>query len=116
MAKIEPLVTSTKDLTDGMVALLSGEIDYSRAPDLRRQLMAIVAQKKPVRLVLDLSAVPYMDSSGVATLIELLQAQRRAKGRLILCNLQPKVRGIFEIARLTTVFEIAASAANAEKA
>jgi anti-sigma B factor antagonist len=71
---------------------------------------------KPARLVLDLSRVPFMDSSGVATLIEALQLQRRAGSKLVLHGLQPKVRGIFEIARLDTVFTIVDGADAAQKA
>ena len=65
------------------------------------------------RLVIDLSAVPFMDSSGVATLVEALQVQRRGSNKLVLCGLQPKVRSIFEIARLDMVFAIADDASAA---
>jgi len=60
--------------------------------------------------------VPYMDSSGVATLVEAMQTARRTGGRLILCSMQAKVRSIFEIARLDTVFTIVASADEGLKA
>ncbi len=116
MAKAEILVSETQDLPDGVVAGLYGEIDFGRSPALRQQLMAVLQQKKPARLVLDLTAVPYMDSSGVATLIEILQAQRRLGARLVLFGLQPKVRGIFEIARLNSVFTIAGDVESAKKA
>jgi anti-sigma B factor antagonist len=82
-----------------------GEIDLSRAPSLRVQLNAIQA-RKPSRLIIDLGGVPYMDSSGVATLVEAMQNARRTGGKLILCAMQEKVRSIFEIARLDMVFKI----------
>ena len=75
--------------------------------------MAIL-KNKPAKLVLDLSGVPYMDSSGVATLVEALQTQRKAGNKLVLCSLQPKVRGIFEIARLNMVFDIVSDSAAAK--
>lgn len=105
MGKQDLLINSTQTLQDGLMACLQGEIDFSRSPGLRSELMALL-QKKPGKLVLDLSGVPYMDSSGVATLVEALQVQRKAGARLVLCCLQPKVRGIFEIARLNMVFTI----------
>ena len=63
----------------------------------------------PGRLVIDLSEVPYMDSSGVATLVEAMQVARRRNQKLILCSPQEKVKAIFEIARLDMVFKIVGS-------
>lgn len=82
-----------------------GEIDLGRSPSLRQQLSEAMTGDFE-RIVIDLSEVPYMDSSGVATLVEAMQISRRAGSKLILCGLQEKVRSIFEIARLDTVFTI----------
>lgn len=116
MSKTDSTFAGTQDLPDGVVATLAGEIDYSRSPGLRNKLLELITTRKPARLVLDLSKVPYMDSSGVATLVELFQAQRRANSKLVLFGLQPKVKGIFEIARLNTVFSIAPDLEAAKKA
>jgi anti-sigma B factor antagonist len=89
-----------------------GEIDLSRAPALRHRLSE-VQRGRPGRLIIDLSHVPYMDSSGVATLVEAMQVARRAGGRLVLCALQERVRSIFEIARLDMIFTIVGSPADA---
>lgn len=93
---------------EGALVAPVGEIDLGRAPAFREQLAA-VQQKKPRRLVVDLGQVPYMDSSGVATLVEAMQTARRSGSVLVLCNLQTRVRSIFEIARLDTVFRIVAT-------
>jgi anti-sigma B factor antagonist len=98
-------ISPVQRLEDGLAVGLHGDVDYSRSPEVRQQLLALLEQK-PSRLVVDLTGVPYMDSSGVATLVEALQVQRRRGGKLVLCGLQPKVRGIFDIARLSTVFAI----------
>ncbi len=91
---------------DGAVVVTpEGDIDLSRSPGLRTTLREAQA-KKPTRLVVDLSAVDYMDSSGVATLVEALQIARRSNTKMILCGLKERVRSIFEIARLDTVFTI----------
>jgi anti-sigma B factor antagonist len=90
-----------------VVASPVGEIDLARSPSLRTHLAEILAEK-PTRLIIDLAQVPYMDSSGVATLVEALQ-QSRSKGcTLVLAGMQDRVRSVFEIARLDTVFAIAA--------
>ncbi|MBI1367271.1 MAG: anti-sigma factor antagonist [Planctomycetes bacterium] len=107
------IITKKEPLPDGVCVALSGEIDLSRSPELRTGLIEIVGAK-PARLVVDMTAVPYMDSSGVATLVETLQRQRKNQGKMILCGLQPKVRSIFEIARLDMVFTIVDTVENAK--
>ena len=58
------------------------------------------------RIVVDLSGVPYMDSSGVASLVKLLARIRKTGIELRLCGLTDRVRSIFEITRLDSVFQI----------
>jgi len=82
-----------------------GFIDLSRSPILRSAL-AEVHRERPARVIVDLSQVDYMDSSGVATFVESLQIARSSNIRLVLCRMQERVRSIFEIARLDMVFTI----------
>ncbi|MFM7809154.1 MAG: STAS domain-containing protein, partial [Planctomycetota bacterium] len=49
---------------------------------------------------------PYMDSSGLATMVEALQNARKAQMPLRLCGLTPRVKSILEIACLNTVFSL----------
>lgn len=109
------MISGVETLSDGMLVQVSGDIDYSRSPELRVELLKLLHQS-PRRVIVDLTAVPYMDSSGVATLVEALQVQRKQSGKLVLCGLQPKVKGIFEIARLNMVFTITADAQTARTA
>lgn len=88
-----------------VVASPVGEIDLARSPSLRNHLAEILAGK-PARLIIDLAQVPYMDSSGVATLVEALQQSRAKSCTLVLASMQDRVRSVFEIARLDTVFTI----------
>jgi anti-sigma B factor antagonist len=104
----------TTSIADGVVLRPQGEIDLSRAPEFRQAIGRAQGQK-PSRLIIDLSDVPYMDSSGVATLVEAMQTARRTDGRLILCGLQERVQSIFEIARLDIVFTIVESCEEAER-
>jgi len=92
-------------VNDSIIVCPMGEIDLGRSPSLRQQLTQAMSESYD-RLVIDLSEVPYMDSSGVATLVEAMQQSRRSGSKLVLCGLQDKVRSIFEIARLDTVFTI----------
>lgn len=89
------------------VVLPSGEIDLNASPILRQELKRILTSR-PQTLIVNLAGVAYMDSSGVATLVEAMQIARKNSTRLVLCGMQDKVRSIFEIARLETVFTIVA--------
>lgn len=96
----------TTPADQAVVLQVTGDVDFSNSPELRQALLSVL-QPGPARLIVDLAGVSYMDSSGVATLVEALQVQRRHGRQVVLCGLQPKVKGIFEIARLNMVFTIA---------
>lgn len=82
-----------------------GSVTIAQSPKLREKLQAIINEGAP-SIVLDLGRVSFMDSSGVATLIEALQNCRSEHIPFSLCALQVRVKSIFEIARLDTVFTI----------
>ncbi len=84
---------------------LEGEIDLHVSPRVAASLGAMIDQK-PQRLVVDLSRVSYIDSSGLAVLIKAMQNVEAYGGKFILAGLQDNVRPIFEIARLDLVFLI----------
>lgn len=87
------------------ILALDGEIDLHRSPEIKDLLRPLVQRKAP-RILLDLSDVTYMDSSGLAVVIEALQSVLAYGGKFGLFGLQESVRSIFEIARLDQVFEI----------
>jgi anti-sigma B factor antagonist len=80
-----------------------GPIDLHVAPELRAELRAIV-DKKPKRLVVDLSKVPYIDSSGLAVLIGAMQSLESEGGVFMLAGARETVRLILESARLDQYF------------
>lgn len=84
---------------------VAGEIDLNTSSAFQQDLLELL-DKSPERIVVNLSGVSYMDSSGVASLVKLLSRVRRAKGSLFLCGLTDRVRGVFEITRLDSVFDI----------
>ncbi len=84
---------------------LEGEIDLHVSPRISASLNQMLVTK-PKRLVVDLSQVSYIDSSGLAVLIEGMQNVAAYGGKFSLAGLQEGVRPIFEIARLDQVFEI----------
>jgi anti-sigma B factor antagonist len=98
---------------NAVVASVRGEIDLHNSPDLRGVLLELLAKHEPKRLVLNLSQVPYMDSSAIAVLVEALQKIRKSGGRIFLTDLQPRVKGLLEIARLDSIFVVAKDEADA---
>ncbi len=87
------------------VVSIVGDIDLETSPQLRDFLKPKSSSKTP-RLLLDFSGVNYIDSSGLATLIEYFQAVQGFKGRLALASLSPRVKNVFEIVRLEQIFSI----------
>ena len=85
-----------------------GDIDLASSPMLREKLRDSLEQASS-HVIVDLASVPYMDSSGVATLVELLQSCRRGNLELTLCQLNERVMSVFQIARLDGVFTIKGS-------
>ncbi|MBN1943263.1 MAG: STAS domain-containing protein [Phycisphaerae bacterium] len=87
------------------VASIAGDIDLHRSAALQQGLLGLL-DEQPQKVVVDLSAVPYMDSSGVASLVKLLSRTRKLGVALVLLSPSPKVRSILEITRLDSVFTI----------
>ena len=100
------LIISARHEGDAALVAIRGEIDLHNSPELRSAILTMLSKQIPKRLILNLSQVPYMDSSAVAVLVEALQKLRPSGGRLMLVGLQPRVKGLLEIARLDTVFVI----------
>jgi anti-sigma B factor antagonist len=97
--------TIIQDASGAVIVAPSGEIDMSRSPILRNTLREVL-DKDPDRLVVDLTDVAYMDSSGLATLVEAMRSAKEHTAEMMLCGLNDQVRAIFEIARLHHFFTI----------
>jgi anti-sigma B factor antagonist len=97
-------VSSITEQSGRIVVALTGEIDMENAPQVRRALLDNLKQKRDI--LVDLSQVTYIDSSGIASLIEGLQAARKQKNDLVLVSVSQKARRVLELARLDKVFTI----------
>ena len=101
------LIPAARQETDALIVAIRGEVDLHNSPELRTELFELLGRTKARRLLLDMGQVPYMVSSALAVLVEALKKLTKAGGKVVLFNLQPRVRGLIEIARLTTVFGMA---------
>jgi anti-sigma B factor antagonist len=99
-----------KSSENGVTTLkVSGEVDLHASPELRSELQSCVSEKTPVLLV-DFTAVEYIDSSGLATFIEYLRDAAAYDGKIALFGMKQEVRTIFDLVRLNELFTIADSA------
>ena len=101
-------VQSVRTEGESLVVEVAGDIDLHRSLEFQQSLLKLL-DRHPKRIVINLAGVSYMDSSGVASLVKLLSRVRRANIVLKLCNLTDRVRSVFEITRLDTVFPICGS-------
>jgi anti-sigma B factor antagonist len=103
--KKDPASSNTKPRQSrSNVVPLKGEIDLHVSPGVTAALNDVI-DKKPERLVVDLSDVSYIDSAGLAALIQAMQKVEAYGGKFMLAGLQETVRSIFEISRLDQEFQ-----------
>jgi anti-sigma B factor antagonist len=84
------------------VVSLSGDIDMHASPAARRAILQCIREDRPV--IVDLAAVSYIDSSGIATLVEGLQAAKAKRLDFGLFGASAAVLRVLKLARLETVF------------
>ena len=93
--------------SDGSTILdVSGDIDLAHSPAMRKILLLEINDKGTPKVFLNLKNVRYIDSSGIASLVEGLKASRDRGSRMILYGLSPTVREVMELSRLQRIFEI----------
>jgi anti-anti-sigma factor len=109
----DALLTAASPRDGVVIVAIRGEVDLHNSPLLRGRLLEALQRWQPRKLVLNMSQVPYVDSSAIAVLVETLKELRRSGGRVVLTELQPRVKGLLEIARLDSIFVIAPSEAEA---
>ncbi|MHC4789070.1 MAG: STAS domain-containing protein [Planctomycetota bacterium] len=92
---------------EGLPAVaVSGELKISTAPALRDVLVKHVKKKSAPLLMLDLSGLAFMDTSGLATLIEAHITAERSAGKLVLFGLSPRIAEVFDVTQVTKLFSI----------
>jgi anti-sigma B factor antagonist len=84
---------------------LNGRVSIDSSPALRDQLLAILQGAHPEAVIVDLTAVPYIEASGIATLIEALRVARNRKTTLRLRGLHDGLLHLFEVTGVLSLFE-----------
>jgi anti-sigma B factor antagonist len=96
--------TATREQSGATIVDISGDIDMGTSPGLRKTLLESL--KQTPRLVVNLREVRYIDSSGIASLVEVLKEARIKEKRLVLFGLNTTVREVLQLTRLAKIFEI----------
>ena len=104
---------AARPATGGTILDITGDIDLAHSPAVRKALLQEIKEKKTPKVFLNLEKVRYIDSSGIASLVEGLKASRDIGSRLILYGLSKSVREVMELSRLQKIFEIHESEAQA---
>ena len=89
----------------GTLVRLRGRLSIDSSPAFRDRLLAMLRRQPPAAVVVNLTEVSYIDASGVATLVEGLKTARNRQTTLCLKGLQGRVRHLFEVTGLLTLFE-----------
>ena len=84
---------------------VAGDVDAASVHLLRAAFDGLVADGEH-RFAIDLAGVAFMDSSGLAALVQLFKRVRIGEGDVRICALQPAVLRVFELVRLTRVFQL----------
>ena len=98
------MTISIRDVGAAKVVEVEGEVDLGTSPDLRRTLFEVLPTV--ARLALNLGSIRYIDSSGIATLIEVLNRSRHLKNEFVLFGLSPAVQEVFRLTHVIRIFQV----------
>jgi anti-sigma B factor antagonist len=104
-----PMEIEVEKIDQDAVVKLAGRLDMNTSPDLRKTALRLYSKRKCKNLTIDFTGVSYIDTSGLATLIEILVTAKERCARLTLFGLNEKVRYLLDVNGLTGFFRIAGS-------
>jgi len=85
---------------------VTGDITLYNSPEMRKILLELLKEKRVARVIVNMSRVKYIDSAGVASLVEGLKVSRDLKSTFALFGLSRTAREVLELTRLIKVFEV----------
>ena len=85
---------------------VSGDIDFANSREVRQSVLLEIQGRGIARVAINLSQVRYIDSSGVASLVEGLKASRDLGSRFILFGLSASARQVLQLSHLIKIFEV----------
>jgi anti-sigma B factor antagonist len=107
MSLHEDIQTVSEDLGSACRVRLTGRITIDSSPSLRALLLERLKSETCLNLILDLSGVSYVDTSGLAVFVETLKAARNQGKAFHLTGLTERPRYLLEATRLLRLFDVA---------
>ncbi len=98
-----------------LVVRITGEIDHHSAVEMRTGIDAEIFERRPEKLILDLSGVDFMDSSGLGLILGRLATMKKVGGELVVINPNDGVMKILRLAGAERIIKIERVDINAEK-
>jgi anti-sigma B factor antagonist len=97
---------STRQVGNVSVVDVVGDITLYNSPEVRKVLIQLIREQRIARVIVNLLSVKYIDSAGVASLVEGLKISRDMKSSFALFGLSRTAREVLELTRLIKVFEV----------
>ena len=97
---------ATREAGNATIVDITGDITLYNSPEVRRVLLDLLKAKHVPRVIVNLEKVKYIDSAGVASLVEGLKTSRDLKSGFALYGLSKTTREVLELTRLIKVFEV----------
>lgn len=97
---------STRQSGSATIVDVIGDITLYNSPQVRKVIIDLLKDKRSPRVVVNLMRVNYIDSAGVASLVEGLKLSRDLKSSFALFGLSRTAREVLELTRLIKVFEV----------
>ena len=108
-----PIKISSRQLGDVTILDLAGDITLFNSPEIRKAVLVQLRDNRAATLFVNMTAVKYVDSSGIASLVEGLKTARELGSRFALYGLSKPAKTVLELTHLLRVFEVHANEADA---
>ena len=103
------MAVQTRPVGNNLVIDIKGQVDLHTSPRMRSAILEGINRKEVSKVAVNLGGVSYIDSSGVATLVEGLRLARTRNCRFVLFGLRKETNEVLVLARLDRIFEICAT-------
>ncbi len=97
---------NTKRVGNVIVIYLAGKLDVHVSAEIEKEINKIINSEPAAHLLLNLSRVEYMSSSGLRIFVSTMRILKESKRKLKLCNMNSAVMKIFEVVELMDMFDI----------
>jgi anti-sigma B factor antagonist len=95
---------SVRTSANARIVDVDGDVDMNCTPQLRKLLFG--ALKESPKVVINLTAIRYIDSSGIAVMIEALKESQRLKRQLVLFGMNARVNAVFKLTHVMQIFQV----------